>query len=183
MKKIDKKTPAKELAAIVSSNLKKHGIEAVLTGGACVTIFSMNEYQSYDLDYVSYAIEYNPKAINEAMNELGYKLSSKGHYENPRSQYIVEFIPPPLSIGSEPVKKTVNLKTKNGTITLLSPTDCVKDRLAAYYHWDDPQSLEQALMVAGKQKIDLREIKRWSKVEGYLKKFAKFAERLKRGVK
>ncbi len=180
MKRFDKKTPAKELAAIIETSLKKHGIIVVLTGGACVTIFSMNEYQSYDLDFVTISVEYDPKAVNAAMGEIGYKLSSQGHYESPNSQYIVEFIPPPLSIGSEPVKNTTNLRTKGGVLTLLSPTDCVKDRLAAYYHWNDPQSLEQALMVAKNQKIDLREVKRWSKVEGHTEKFEKFLGELKK---
>lgn len=179
MKRIDKNTPAKELAALVSTALRKHGINAVLTGGACVTIFSMNEYQSSDLDFVSLSVEYEPKKVTEAMAEIDYRLASKGHYENPRSDYIVEFIPPPLSIGSEPVKNTIDLKTKSGTLTLLSPTDCVKDRLAAYYHWNDPQSLEQALMVAKKQTVDLKEIKRWSKVEGHAEKFEKFLDRMK----
>jgi hypothetical protein len=177
--RIDKKTPAKELAAIIEGSLKKHGVNVVLTGGACVTIFSMNEYQSYDLDFVTISVEYDPKAVNMAMGEIGYKLTPQGHYESPKSQYIVEFIPPPLSIGSEPVKKTANLKTKGGTLSLLSPTDCVKDRLAAYYHWDDPQSLEQALMVARKQKVDLNEVRRWSKVEGHAEKFERFLERIK----
>ena len=31
----------------------------------------------------------------------------------------------------------------------MTPTDSVKDRLAAYYHWNDQQALEQAIMVAG----------------------------------
>lgn len=62
---------------------------------------------------------------------------------------------------------------------ILSATDCVKDRLAAYYHWNDPQSLEQALLVAKRQKIDLREVKRWSKVEGHSEKYNEFVKRLR----
>ena len=38
------------------------------------------------------------------------------------------------------------LKKRNKILKLLSPTDCVKDRLAAYYHWNDRQSLEQAIL-------------------------------------
>jgi hypothetical protein len=48
---------------------------------------------------------------------------------------------------------------------LLSPTDCVKDRLAAYYHWNDRQCLEQALLVAAMRTVYLKEIERWSAVE------------------
>lgn len=43
--KIDsKKVGIKELAAIISSHLKKHNIEVVLVGGACVSLYSNNKY-------------------------------------------------------------------------------------------------------------------------------------------
>jgi hypothetical protein len=57
------------------------------------------------------------------------------------------------------------MELSTGTLTLLSPTDCVKDRLAAFYHWNDRQCLEQALLVIESRKVDLREIRRWSRVE------------------
>ncbi len=41
-----------ELAAYIYSYLKEHGIEAVLSGGACVTIYSQNRYISQDLDFI-----------------------------------------------------------------------------------------------------------------------------------
>ena len=31
---------------------------------------------------------------------------------------------------------------------MISVTDSVKDRLAAFYHWKDQQSLEQAVLIA-----------------------------------
>ena len=43
-----------DLAGYISEELKKKGIDTVLVGGACVTIYSENRYQSYDLDYVTY---------------------------------------------------------------------------------------------------------------------------------
>jgi len=47
----------------------------------------------------------------------------------------------------------------------------VKDRLAAYFHWNDRQSLEQALLVAKAQPVDIKEIRRWSKAEDAREKF------------
>ncbi len=49
------KISLKELAGYVAEELRKRGIDTVLVGGACVTIYSENRYQSYDLDYVTYA--------------------------------------------------------------------------------------------------------------------------------
>lgn len=47
-------------------------------------------------------------------------------------------------------------------LCLLLPTYSVKDRLAAYYYWNDAQALDQAVMVAQAQKINLKAVKRWS---------------------
>jgi len=68
---------------------------------------------------------------------------------------------------------------KNMSMIELASTDCVKDRLAAYYHWDDNQSLTQAIWVAKKNDIDIQEIKKWSKKEKSLDKFLNFLEAIK----
>jgi hypothetical protein len=65
-----------------------------------------------------------------------------------------------------------------GTLRVISPTDCVKDRLAAYYHWGDRQSLEQAILVAEESDVDLNEIKRWSEKEGKLGEFEALGHRI-----
>jgi len=83
-------------------------------------------------------------------------------------------------MGNEPLKGEQKLKMRLGTIILLTPTDSVKDRLAAYYHWNDPQALEQALMVAEAQRINLREVRRWSEEEGHAEKYLVFLKRLRK---
>jgi hypothetical protein len=50
--------------------------------------------------------------------------------------------------------------------------------LAAYYHWDDNQSLTQALWVASKNKIDIEDLTQWSIKEKSLDKFQEFINRL-----
>ena len=63
------------------------------------------------------------------------------------------------------------------------PTHCVMDRLAAFYHWNDYESLQQALMVARQQKIDLHEIKKWSVDEGMYAQYTVFEKKLKELIK
>jgi hypothetical protein len=89
-------------------------------------------------------------------------------------------VAPPAAVGNEPLKGEQELKTKLGTLILMTPTDSVKDRLAAFYHWSDPQALEQALMVAKDQRVDFQEIKRWSEQEGHNEKHQQFLERLRK---
>jgi hypothetical protein len=166
----------KELAAIVSDKLSESGIYAILVGGACVSIYTKNKYLSSDLDFVSST---SIKEISPVLLKLGFERKSSRHFEKNDCPFFIEFVSPPAALGSEPVMETTILKTRFGDIMLLTPTDSVKDRLAAYYHWNDPQALEQALLIARSQKIRLREIKRWSEKEGQKEKYNAFVNMLK----
>lgn len=52
--------------------------------------------------------------------------------------------------------------------------------LAAFYFWDDLQSLEQAKLVSLMNSIDFKEVKRWSKTQNEIEKLNKFMEFLKK---
>jgi hypothetical protein len=158
-----------ELAAYVSHHLRNRGIEVVLSGGGCVSIYSSNVYVSWDLDFIDNLFTKRSK-LREALSEIGFSEESR-YFQHPESQVIIEFPSGPLSVGQEPVKEIINLELATGTLRLISPTDCVKDRLAAYYHWQDRQCLEQAVLVAQAQDIDLGEVERWSRREGKITAF------------
>lgn len=142
---------------------------------ACVSIYSENRYQSSDLDFATYE---EMKPIEKALTKLGFKRTGR-QFSHPDCDYLIDFVNPPISVGHEAIHEFSTLKTSTGTIRLLSPTDCVKDRLASYFHWNDAQALEQALMVAENHKIDLKDLKRWAKAEGFEKKFEEFLKRIK----
>lgn len=165
-----------ELAAFVCSELGKHDINVVLSGGSCVEIYSQGDYTSYDLDLIN---RYNETfyKIKDVMQNLGFKEEGK-YFIHEDTKYFIEFPSGPLGVGDEPVSKIDEIKTKYGTLKLLTPTDCVKDRLAAYFHWDDEQSLTQATWVASKNEIDLENIENWAKKEKSLEKFNKFKDSL-----
>ena len=67
-----------------------------------------------------------------------------------------------------------SVKTPLGTIKLLYPIDSVKDRLGAFYHWNDKEGLEQALSICAEHKVDLEEIEDWSVREKNKEKFQIF---------
>jgi len=62
-------------------------------------------------------------------------------------------------VGDELVGDIALRATEAGVLRLLTPTDCVKDGLSAYYHWNDLQSLHQAVWVAKNNEIDTSNIK------------------------
>lgn len=161
----------RDLAGLICEHLKKNEIEATLVGGACVSIYSGNKYISSDLDFITYSLT---RELEEILKPLGFARKSRRHFEHPDCRFFIEFPAPPIAIGSEPVRDYQLLKTKFGRIRILTPTDCVRDRLAAYFFWDDMQSLEQALMVAKRQNVSIAAIKRWAEREGCGKKMRKF---------
>lgn len=179
MKPLKEMTTA-DLAAFIESHLKNKGIEVVLSGGACVSIYSSNKYVSMDLDLINVLFVKSGR-LRDAMSEIGFVEEGR-YFKHKDTDYFVEFPAGPLSVGSEPVKKIVERELETGTLRMISPTDCVKDRLACYYHWDDLQCLEQAVLVANSEEIDLKEIERWSKGEGRLKEFNNIKRRFTKEV-
>lgn len=175
MKPLRKMTQG-ELAAFVDSQLQTRGIEVVLSGGASVAIYTHGKYVSADIDLVNAGFA-SDRALGEAMSEMGFTRDGR-HFVHPEVQYFVEFPPGPLAVGQELVKVVDRMNFRTGTLRIISPTDCVKDRLAAYYHWNDLQCLEQAVLVARDQVVDLREIQRWSAAEGKGNQFAEIRGRL-----
>jgi hypothetical protein len=176
MKSIRNMTPG-ELGAFIQSQLRKEGIEVILSGGAAVAIYSNNKYVSKDLDLINiYGV--NRRKIRDIMTAIGFYEQGR-YFTHPDTQFFVEFPPGPLTIGEESVKKIVEKKLSTGILKIISPTDCVKDRLAAYYHWGDKQSLLQASLVAQRNKINVNEIRRWSLAEGKLQEFEKIKDKLK----
>ncbi|MFH1278069.1 MAG: hypothetical protein ABIK65_06800 [Candidatus Eisenbacteria bacterium] len=165
-----------ELAAHVQAFMSEEGIEVVLSGGACVCIYSAGKYVSSDIDLVD--IGHTAfRRLMAIMGKNGFQAEGR-HFTHPDSEYLVEFPPGPLAVGSEPVGRVDEIETAAGGLRIISPTDCVKDRLAAYYHWNDLQCLEQALLVTASREIDFAEVERWSGAEGMGAKF----ERIRKGL-
>jgi hypothetical protein len=167
-----------ELAALVCSTLERHGIQVVLSGGSVVSIYSDNAYQSYDLDFIRTGLA---RRLDAPMEELGFRKEGR-HWTHPRSKFFVEFPPGPVQVGDAIVSEFAERSTRLGVLRLLPPTECVMDRLAGFYHWNDAQCLEQALAVATRQPIDLPRVEAWSRREGERarEKFEEFAARLRR---
>lgn len=155
-------TSLENLAAMVSDALADAGITAVLCGGAVVTIYSHNAYQSYDLDFVT---SEGLRRIEVVMRSLGFARGKGRHFTHPATRYSVEFPAGPVMIGNAPVYEIAEHSTEAGTVRLLTPTDAVKDRLAAFLHWNDRQGVEQALQILRRQTVDFGRVDRWARAE------------------
>lgn len=167
---ITRRTTLAELAAIVSDALERAGIVATLSGGAAVSIYSENRFDSEDLDFVTVALV---KELKGALEPLGFKHTGTPRlsvFEHPETRWYLEFPPAPLSFGGTYVdpSECAPVETGLGKIRIITPTQSVMDRLIAAAAWKEAQSLEQALLVAEHQRgaIDWEELDRWVTREG-----------------
>ena len=174
MKTISKMTQA-EMAAYVQSHLRKKRITVILSGGASVSIYTANKYISADIDLVNVNFADRNK-IRTAMEEIGFHEENR-YFTHPDTNQTIEFPPGPLSVGDDPITDITEIKLTTGILKLISPTECVKDRLSAYYFWNDQQSLAQAILVVQHNRINIDEIKRWSQSSGYFREFKIFYRR------
>ncbi len=175
MKSIKEMT-MEELAAYVCSQLEKEGIETVLSGGSCVEIYSQGKYTSDDIDLIDRFNGGHTK-IKNVMLKMGFSEHNR-YFIHEETPLFIEFPRGPLGVGDAPVHQIASKENETGILKLLTPTDCIKDRLAAYFHWDDLQSLEQAVWVAEQNEFDLKSIEEWSVNEKEVEKFEVFKKRV-----
>ena len=165
-----------ELAAFINPHLRDKDINVVLSGGASVSIDSDHKYVSKDLDFIGrYSIDH--KKVESAMLEIGFEKQGR-YYHHPETSFFAEFISGPPTVSQDPISEIHEVELGTGIVRVISPTDSVKDRLAAFYHWGDKQSLEQALLISKSNAIDIKNVELWSIREGKKTEFGEYERRL-----
>ena len=177
--KIDfKNCTEEELWKFVATHLKKNGIDTILVGGAVVSIYSDGVYKSGDLDFV--LGQMFTKDLSKFMEEIGFKKKSGRHYVHPECKHLhIEFPSSFLEIGDDSNITPDEVKSEGTKIKILSPTDCVKDRLASYIYFKARECLDQAVLVAKKHPVKSKAIQEWCKNERAEWAYNDFIKKLK----
>jgi len=175
--RLTEKSTLSTVALTVGDALRGSGIHGVLTGGACVSLYTRGPYHSTGVDFVLSGVVHRDE-LDEALATVGFQRSGD-RYDHPTTLLYVEFPPGPLAIGGDLEIKPVEIRRARLRTLALSATDCCRDRLAAYYHWNDRQSLRAAVLVALVNRMQIRRIEEWSRGEGAGSRFEEFREELK----
>ena len=176
--KLDEHTRLPAVAAAVGAALTRHRIRAVLTGGACATIYTRGQYQSHDMDFI--VVRTTTQAqLDTALASIGF-VRTRDRYIHPGLPFYVEFPRGPVAIGDDYRIRPVRRRVGSTQVLMLSATDSCRDRLAAFYHWNDRQSLDVALGIALAQRVSVAVIRRWSLAEGFPERFEEFLDELRR---
>lgn len=156
-----------ELWEYVGWHLEGAGIRSVLVGGAVVAIYTEGLYRSGDLDLIADSFERDQ--LEEVLGTLGFAPTKSRYFKHPECDHLfLEFPPGPVEIGEEFPITPDEVEVDGRALQLLSPTDCVKDRLAGYVHWKSRANFDQAVLVCRRQhdRIDYEKVKRWCASEG-----------------
>jgi len=183
---IDEHSTPEDVCFEISSALDRHSITGVITGGSAATVYAPDAYTSYDVDFVLTSYP-ERKRQERALAEIRYFPSVMvGMYEHSRTAYTLDFPSGPLAVGGDYIQETTTLEKGDLHLRILTATDCVRDRLAGFYHWDDYTSLNAAVGVASahRDRIDFDRLQEWTERESgppptdYEIKYTEFLRRL-----
>jgi hypothetical protein len=153
-----------ELWEYVASYLAGKNIDTVMVGGSVVAIYSKGLYQSGDIDLIQ--ADVTRATLTAVLKEIGFMPDGR-LFRHPLCPHLyLDFPPGPVAIGDDYQIKPHEIKVNGQVIRLLSPTDCVKDRLASYIHFGNRDTLDQAALVGRNQRVRKNEIKTWCENEG-----------------
>lgn len=156
------------LAALLSRLFLEHDVLLTVVGGAAVQFYTQAAYQTKDLDCILHG---DWKELNDkTMGDFGFRRTSMyRHFENPHFNFVVEFPPSPVEVGSRHIEKLAKIQTSEGEVRIIRLEDIIMDRIVAGVEWRDPPSLEQAklLWIKNKDRIDRKYLKQFAKEEGY----------------
>ncbi len=176
--KLGPRSSLAEVAIAVGDALRRAGISAVLTGGACASVHSHGAHSSLDVDLV--LTEACAVAdLEHALGGLGFERDRDG-YVHARLPFVVEFLRGPLGIGEDFRIRPVWVRRGVARVLSLSATDACRDRLAAFYHWADRQSLKVAVEIALRNRLTYSRVREWSRAEGHLERYEEFLAELGR---
>ncbi len=176
---IDASSTLREVAFEVCTAYAQIGEQIVLTGGSAATVYAPDAYQSQDIDFV---FEFWTTNISsQPLINLGFS-QDRQQWRHSSSHFTVDFIRGPLMVGEDQIESWQTLREGAKVLHILTPTDCLRDRLAWFIAPMRPDfsALEQALSVAAKlgTEVDMTLVEDWSRRENSHDRFLMFLERL-----
>lgn len=149
----------------------------MICGGAAVSIYTGNENDSSDIDFVSAA---DRKRIERALMSIGFEKSKSKNFSRAGTRITIELAGSFPMIGDSYVARPGTIAPKGEEIKIFTPTQTVMDRLSHFILWHDRQALRHAVEVARRHPIDLADVEAWAAKEQATPKYEYFLAELKR---
>ncbi len=157
---------------IIPSHLQKNNIEAVLVGGGVATIYSQGKYMSGDIDFVM-GWGNTHSQIKTPLESIGFTREGT-IYRHPSTTFSLDFSNPPVDIGDNNDPEIVEQEFNGQSIKILSPSECIKDRLNKFTHWNDESAMQAAVAVAKSVPYSITKVEQFCKVNKMETAFSEF---------
>ena len=168
-----------QLWRYVAWHLENAGIRSVLVGGAALAIHTEGRYRTSSLDLVP--DDLMRREVPELLLSLGFAAQRNRNFAHPECPHLTIRLPMgPVEIGGEFPIAPDEIEVEGRRLRILSPSDCVKDRLASYAHLRSPRFLDQASLICQHQpaRVDLGQIEHWCEGNGSMDAFKELKRRL-----
>jgi hypothetical protein len=147
-----------EVAAQASQALEQAGIKVAVVGGSAITSYVPSVYTSKDIDFAA-VNGTSRRAFTEALAPLGFYPQGRD-FVHPRTRFTLDLVADTPYVDQRPITEFETLDTRYGPVRVYLFEDAIADRIAAFLHWSDSESLnvaERALSAHAK-KISWRRI-------------------------
>ena len=131
-----------EVAALASRTLSDAGIPVAVVGGSAVTLHAPDVYTSKDIDFAALRGT-TRKEFAAAIRPLGFNASGRD-FVHPDTAFTLDLVADTPYIDQRPITAFATVKTRHGPVTVYKFEDALADRVAAFLHWGDLESLTVA---------------------------------------
>jgi len=143
-----------DVAGAVAAHLRLKGIDVVVVGGSAITVHVPAVYTSHDIDF---AVPTGQRLgeITAALAQIGFVRIGR-EYVAPNVVYSVDIVADVPMIEQEAIYDYALIETTSGMLKALHLEDAISDRVAAFVHWSDSESLDVAerALSAARVRID-----------------------------
>lgn len=167
-----------ELWKFVATFLESEKVGVTLVGGGVATIYSKGKYLSGDLDFVLDSLFMEHGTVEKKLLQIGF-VKKGVIYRHPRCRFTLEYKSPPIEIGEDSRVVPEEVESGGVNIKILTPTDCIKDRLNKYVLYKDRDAFDAAVDVAKERDFVLEKVKKFCETNKLQKAFLEFLEALK----
>ncbi len=167
----------RQIVARLFNVLTERNYDPVLIAHGCAAFYSA----AVSPKAVEFVIsDFSLNELARQMAQLGFHADGMTAFTSPRCPVEVILSPPPLAAGDDVVRTIATVKTRDGTVRMLTETDCVRQLLSMFYRWGDRDAFRDAVEVARacRDRIDLELVKRWSEWEWCMEKYEEFLKQL-----
>lgn len=138
-----------EVAARASRALEDAGIPVAVVGGSAVALHAPRIYTSKDIDFAALRGT-TRREFAQAVRRLGFTPSGRD-FVHPDTAYTLDLVADTPYVDQRPITTFAKVRTRFGPVTVYKFEDAIADRIAAFVHWGDVESLDVAERALGAQ--------------------------------